>query len=42
VSVHKVPFAALCLPAKYSFPKSKLRFWGFAGLSTGTSWTDKW
>jgi len=27
VSVHKVPFAVLRSPPKYSFTKSKLRFW---------------
>jgi hypothetical protein len=33
VSVHKVPFAVLRSPPKYSFTKSKLRF---ASLATGT------
>jgi hypothetical protein len=27
VFVHKVPFAALGLPPKYTFTTSKLRFW---------------
>jgi hypothetical protein len=27
VTVHKVPLASLRLPPKYSFTKSKLRFW---------------